>query len=668
MKHLPSFALTLALTASIAVAGPVADLLSDLASTNVAQQEAGQIKLNALAAQADSSAAVATEIAGVLNTDLPPAAALPLLRQAGLIGGEQSVAAVVGLLQHASAPVRDAARQALELIPGTGADTALKAGLAATKDDRERAGFVSSLGRRNGPAASATVLPLLASESEAVRHAVLTALSHIADAPAIAALKKARTQAVAERRPALTTALLAAGWSAAGRGQRDAALEIFQFVGKSPDDDTVRAQALLGLLLADPDHAAPRVEQALKSASEADQSAALTAILHLNSPTLARALTPRLNDLSDPLKVQALATLATAGDRTTAAAVVPLLASTNEQVKRAAIRALGTLGGGAEIAVLLQAGSDPKWKKDVAATLEEVRGPGADDQLLSMLMRGSSESRALALDALVARQSPGLQQQLLKLAGEPDDKLALPALAALKRVAGPADFDPLLAIARTATSRSRMEATLAILFSVAGSAPDRENRFAVIGKQVVAGSADAKRALLSAGAKFGQSAPLPAAVATLRLMAPLVDDREVGPAAAHYNVELASRLLAADPEAVAQVTARVQALASAPEEVKAKARALTGLEDGWLLSGLIAGPYEGKELFTKSFPPEADAPAVAWAVLSPEDRPRQTTKSSTWPGRSRATTGWVTSSSHSSGRPRTKHGWSSAATTDLWCG
>lgn len=620
MKHLPSFALIMALTASMAVAGPVADLLPDLASTNVAQQEAGQNKLNALAAQAGGSAAVATELSAVLTTDLSPAAALPLLRQAGLIGTESTVAAVAGLLRHADAAVRDAARQALELIPGAGADRALKAGLAATTDDRERAGFVSSLGRRNGPEASTTVLPLLASESESVRHAALTALSHIADAPAIAALKKARAQASAERKPALTKALLAAGWTAAGRGQRELALEVFQTVGKTPDDDTVRTQALLALLLADPDRAAPRVEQALKSSAEADQSAALTAIQQLHSTALTRMLAQRLAGLTDPLKVQALATLAASGDRTATAAISALLSSPHEQVTRAAIRALAPLGGGTEIAALLQAGSDPKWKKDVAATLEELRGPGTDDQLLKMLMSGPAESRALALDALVARQTPGLQQQLLKLAGEPDDKLALPALAALKRVAGPTDFDPLLAIARTAPSRARVESTLAILLAVASAAPDLDTRYAAIGKQFAAGSTDTKRALLSAGAKFGQSAPLPAAVATLRLMAPLVDDREVGPAAAHYNIELASRLLAADPDAVAQITTRVLALASAPEEVKARARALTGLEDGWLLSGLIAGPFEDKELFTKSFPPETDAPAVAWAVLSPEDR------------------------------------------------
>ena len=626
MKHLPSLALILTVTASITVAGPVADLLPDLASTNVAQQEAGQNNLNALAAQAGGAAAVAAEIAGVLSADLPPAAALPLLRQAGLIGTEQTVAAVAGLLRHDSAPVRDAARQALELIPGQGAESALQAGLAATKDDRELAGFVSSLGRRKGTGASAALIPLLASESEPVRHAVLTALSHIADAPAIAALKQARTQAAAGRRPALTTALLAAGWTAAGRGQREIALEVFQSVGQTPDDDRVRTQALLGLLMADPDRADKRVEQALKSSEEADQSAALTAIQQLKSTTLTRALAQRLSGLTETLQVQALATLAAAGDRTTPAAVVPLLASTNEQVARAAIRALAPLGGGAEVAALLRAGTDPKRKKEVAATLEELRGPGADDHLLKMLMSGSAESRALALDALVARQTPGLQKQLLKLAGEPDDKLALPALAALKRVAGPTDFDPLLAIARTATSRARVESTLAILLAVAGAAPDLDTRFAAIGKQFAAGPADTKRALLAAGAKYGQSAPLPAAVATLRLMAPLVDDREVGPAAAHFNVELASRLLAADPDAVAQITSRVLALASAPEEVKAKARALTGLEEGWLLSGLIAGPFEDKDLFTKSFPPEADAPAVAWAVLSPEDRAKANDK------------------------------------------
>jgi HEAT repeat protein len=674
MNHFRPLGLSLALSASAAFAGPVTDLLPDLASTNVAQQETGQISLATLAAQASRPGAdaerkaVAQEIAGLLTPALPSAAAFPLLRHAGLIGGDETVAAVAGLLQHAEAPVRDAARQALELIPAPAADAALQAGLAATRDEREQAGFVSSLGRRGTAGASAALIPLLGSESEPVRHAVLTALSHIADAPAIAALKKARTQVPAERRAAVTTALLDAAWAAAGRDQTPAAVDLFQFVGNSPDDEIARTQALLGLLLVDAREAPTRIEKALKSGSEVNQSAALTAVQHLQSPALARALVPYLAGLADPLKVQALATLSAVGDRSVAPAIAPLIQSTNESVARAAIRALGALGGGTEISALLQVGADAKWKKEVAAALEEARGPGVDDQLLKQLMSGPAESRALALDALVTRQSPGLQQQLMKLAGEPDDKLALPALAALKRVAGPADFDPLLAIARTATSRARMESTLAILLSVAGSASDRENRFAAIGKQVAAGSADAKRALLSAGTKYGQSAPLPAAVATLRLMAPLVDDRDVGPAAAHYSTELASRLLAADPDAVAQITARVLALSSAPADVKAKARALTGLEDGWLLSGLIAGPYEGGEIFTKAFPPESDAAGVAWAILSPEDRAKTNDKvidlAKKIPGDNRV--GYLKFAFQC--RPRAKHVLSSAVMMAWRCG
>ena len=618
MKTPSLAALAIVLAAAPLLAGPVADLVPGLASNDIAEQDKAQTALNALCTAADHKA-VAAELAAQLAPTLPAQAALPLLRQAGLIGDKACVPAVTALLRHADARVRDAARQALELLPGGDADKALLAGLAGTKDTSETIGFIQSLGQRRTRDAVKVIEPFLKNRDDVVRFAAARALANMADDPSIAALVAARASAEPKLRDELTPALFDSAQSALRQGHSDAAISLYTQLGQSAESDRIRAQALLGLLLAEPKKAGQRIEAALGKDDDAIRFAAITAVARLGDPALAKILAGHLAALPDEGKVQGLAALAAAGDRSVLPSILPLLQTATGAVARATVNALVPLADGTCVDALLKLGALPDWKKDVAALLADAPGPGMDERLLQALGRGEPEQRLLAMDALIARQAPGLQKSLLTLAGDADDKIATTALTGMKRLVKAEDFDALLALVRSAPSRPRAEAALSTLFAAAGQARDPAKEVARIGPALADASADTQRALLAAGAKFGASAPLPAAMQILGLMDGLLDKPDLRANAAHFAIELAPRLLAADPDAVARVLSRIQA-ADVPAELKAKAATATTLEDGWLLNGAIAGPYEGGNLFTSAYAPEKGDVKVTWSALSDADR------------------------------------------------
>jgi HEAT repeat protein len=629
MKHL-SFSLLLAVLcmgqALPLRSGPISDLQPGLTSTNLSEVESATLTLQALVAQAGKPgadgerAALCRERAGQLTDATPVPVATLLVRQLRFIGGEESVEALAALLTHADAHLRDDARQALESNPSPRAGKVLVQALARTKEPRDLVGLLGTLGQRRDEGAAQALAPFLTAEDESVATSAIRALAHNGGREAAAALLKFRAAAPAARQGVVTLALFDAALSAQRQGDQGTAGSIYKALWKAEEPEPIRANALAGLLGTDAKGAPALLDQVMKGSSETLKSAAITALSRAGNAPLITAAAAHLSTLPEPLQIQLLTALSLAGDHSLAAPVAALLASTNEAVDRAAVKALATVGDVACVPALIAAAGQGNLKKEAASALEDLDAPGVNEKLLELLTGGSPEQRPPALDALLARQAPGLQTQLLKLARDRDEKLATTALTALKRIAGPADFEALLAVVQAAPSRAVAEVGLGVLFTITSASPAPAERIAEIGKKLEPASPDIKRALLSSLSKYGQSATPAEALAALNTIAGQLDNPALQATAAYFCVDLADRLLALDPAAMEKLLGRIATL-SIPEDLRSKIKGLTGLEDGWLLKGLLSPAYEsGADLFTKPFAPETANAAVAWRPLAESDR------------------------------------------------
>jgi len=193
-------------------------------------------------AHGDQAARAALEqrlSAQLLRSSSSEAARKFICRELAVIGSAASVPALAALLPDES--LSHMARYALERIPGSEADTALRDALGKTKG-ATRIGIIHSIGARRD-ARSVTPLAKLLANEPASAAAAAKALGEIGTPEAVGALQAFRGQAGDALRLALADALLIGAERLVASGDRARAVKLLESLSEPSQAPHVRLAA-----------------------------------------------------------------------------------------------------------------------------------------------------------------------------------------------------------------------------------------------------------------------------------------------------------------------------------------------------------------------------------------------------------------------------------------
>ncbi|UCC98440.1 MAG: ThuA domain-containing protein [Phycisphaerales bacterium] len=182
---------------------------------------------------------------GVLDSDAKRAGKQFVCRELSIIGSERSVPTLGKML--ADAETSDMARYALERIPGSAVDEALRGALRKSKGNA-RIGIVNSLGQRRDKGAVRNLRRLLGRPDQDVAAAAAAALGQIADSQATAALAEAKEKTSGKLQMVVLDAYLKCADQLVADGRKVQALAIYKELQKEGMPKPIRTAALTGML------------------------------------------------------------------------------------------------------------------------------------------------------------------------------------------------------------------------------------------------------------------------------------------------------------------------------------------------------------------------------------------------------------------------------------
>ena len=383
------------------------------------------------------------------------------------VGGTASVPGLVRLLGDKR--LGDAARFALERVPGPQASTALRQALASAKDTAKPA-LVNSIAARGDAEAVPLLLELAVAPDAVTAAAAVTALGRIGGPEAKTFLlgRSVLTGAPARAR---TQARLTYAERALAEDRRDDARAILESMFGEAQPIHVRTAALRGLVRLDPDGGVQRVSSLLTGADTALRIAAAQLAAEVPGAKATAAFAERLPKVPPDTQLVLLAALATRGDRAAAPAVAALTQGENEGVRVAAVRALASLGGADDVPRLAAlAGGGGTIGKAAAESLASLSGDGVAAAIITSVQAGAAATRAAAIHSMAARGTADAVRALVVLARDADATVREAAAVSLGKLAGPADLTDLVALVLQAGDPASRKALTEALARTAGRA------------------------------------------------------------------------------------------------------------------------------------------------------------------------------------------------------
>ncbi len=190
-------------------------------------------------------AEIEKELLGVLKSDAKPAGKQFVCRELSIIGTEQSVPTLAEMLIDEE--TSDMARYALERIPGSAVDDALRGAVRKAKGNA-KIGIVNSIGQRRDTKAVRNLSRLVGGKNEALASAAAAALGQIGDADATKALAEAKDKTSGKLQMVVLDAYLKCADRLAAAGDKTQAVAIYKELQKENMPKPIRTAALAGMI------------------------------------------------------------------------------------------------------------------------------------------------------------------------------------------------------------------------------------------------------------------------------------------------------------------------------------------------------------------------------------------------------------------------------------
>ena len=351
------------------------------------------------------------ELIAVLESDAPKGEKAITCKRLAIYGTEQSVPALAPLL--ADEELASWARIALEAIPGTAADTALRNALGKLQG-RLLVGAINSIAVRRDVHAVDTLVQKLDDANAPVASAAAVALGHIGSEKAAKALTKSLANAPAGVRSAVAEGCILCAERFLAHDRTAEAVKLYDTVRKADVPDQRHLEAIRGAILARQDAGLPLLIEQLRSENKKRLGIGLRTARELPGRNVTEALAVELNRLNPDRRPLLLLALADRSDSAVLPTVHKAAQSRPKELRITAINILIRLGDVSCVPILLEAATEDDANLEQAAMETLVRLPGkdVDADLLARLPQARGK----------------LQQVLIELAGQRQISQALPAV------------------------------------------------------------------------------------------------------------------------------------------------------------------------------------------------------------------------------------------------
>ena len=438
-----------------------------------------------------------------------PGGLMAACRALRLVGGPDSVPVLAALALKPD--TTDAARYALERIPGGEADRALVEALGKATGATRR-GIVFSLGERKTAAAVPALTGLAAGKDVALAMDAVSALGKIGSADAVKALVATLGKAGGALKSEAASALLLAAEGLLTAGDKAAAATVYDKVFAANVSPVSRQAAFKGKLAAADDVRA-MVLRALTGKDALLFAPALAAV----PANFGEGEISQVGDLMPRLPVEARIQLAAILAGYPADVVRPYLLSAAEDpsrdVRLAALRSIAAAGDGKSVVFLATkaARSAGAEQESAREALSRLRGIDVDEAILAHLAKTSDDAvKAELVQAAGARRIAGAEPALMDIVKSGPPALKAKAAAALRTVAGEEDLPALLALLAALDDETAREAMQDTVAAAARMNPRETARSSAVKSRLAAEKNAGKKAdLIRILGKIGDDSALP---------------------------------------------------------------------------------------------------------------------------------------------------------------
>ena len=406
------------------------------------------------------------------------------------VGTEKCVPTLAALL--ADEEMSHFARLALQrMTDSEKAGEALRNALGKATDNL-KPGIIGSIAERRDRKAVRQISKLTASEDLVVAGAALQALGKIGGKRAKKAIEGAKV--AADLKAAKLDALLVYA-----EGAADA--ETFKYIYVKVQNDTHRAAALRGLLVADEEQGVPIVLELLKGDDSYLRGTALRLVAISPSEKLTKAVASELSEYGVDKKAEIVSLLGERGDRAALDSVGKCLRSDDRGLREAAIVAVGLLGDADCVKPLLKQACDADYNQKAIESIAAMTGRGVNGALTDALKDGGV--KAPAIQAIARRNVFSALPEVKKLTGDPNAGVRKAAWEGLGDLASEDDLEPLMRLMIAIQDDGEKKIARTAMKDTCSRAPDKNACMDVVGSYYGKSDESAKLFILEVAALAG---------------------------------------------------------------------------------------------------------------------------------------------------------------------
>jgi HEAT repeat protein len=425
----------------------------------------------AAAPSKDGPPATQRKLILVLKSHAAPGDKAIACKQLAIYGTKDAVPALAPLLEDPD--LASWARIALEAIPGSAADAALRKAMDRLQG-KLLVGTINSIGVRRDAKAVGGLGKKLNDKNTEVASAAAVALGRIGGTKASGLLEESLASGPASARPEVAEGCILCAEGFFAHGQSAQAIKLYDVVRRASVPKQKVLEATRGAILARQLDGIPLLLEQLRSPDTAFFGIGLHAARELPGLTVTEALVTEMGR-SSPER-QPLLLLAVA-DRNDTAASAAVLEAAKGGAKKARIVAIGALerqGNVSSLPVLLEAAvnGDADVAHAALGALTRLPGNDVDAEVLARLPESRGKTRQVLIDLVGRRRIEQALPAIVGFAGDPDAGVRSAAIQVIGGLGGEeqaATLVQLIQRGQSPTDCANLEAALIAISSRTGA-------------------------------------------------------------------------------------------------------------------------------------------------------------------------------------------------------
>ena len=414
-----------------------------------------------------------TKLIAVLRSDAPKAEKAITCKLLAIHGSSRAVPELARLLNDPQ--LASWARIALEAIPGSAADEALRSA-AERLDGKLLIGVVNSIGVRRDAQAVPWLATAVGGENEEVAAAAAAALGRIADDAATKALRQALASATPGVRSAVAESCVRCAERLEREGKKAEAIAIYDEIREADLPQQRIIEATRGAVLARGENGIPMLLALLKSPEKKFFRLALGMIREFPGDRIDQSLPAVLGEAPPERAAMIVYAMADRPETVVLSAIRQAAEQGPKPVRLAALESLGRVGDGTCLATLLAVArqDDAELAEAAKQAIAELPSKDIDGRLVSNLDKADAQTLPLLLE-IVGRRRIDAQPALSKALRHSGGAVRRAALGALGETVGFKDLSLLIEQVVAPADRGDVEAATRALKVAAVRMPDRES-------------------------------------------------------------------------------------------------------------------------------------------------------------------------------------------------